>query len=360
MEFGVVSRITDGYFRYQAWPTVAKDEKGVIYVGSSSHRLGHVCPFGKNYLHISRDGGKTWEGPIIANDTCLDDRDGGVTAWGDGQLALTWFNPWKRLYNERMGKTPGLMTPLAKAVVDMWNEMPDEEYEDGSFIRFSEDGGKTWGKKVQVPVTAPHGPIRRRDGSLFYLGKEYLWRNEEECKGDHIYAYESRDGGQTWQQLCQVEFPEGLGPSNVHEPHAVELPDGTILGALRVGGPMLPQRNGVALTFSYDGGKTFTPPQIMDHSGTPPHLLLHSSGAVVLTYGRREAPCGERARISWDGGKTWGEELVISQEAPDWDLGYPSSVELEDGSILTVYYQKYPGDDYNSILYTKWELPKKI
>ena len=44
MEFGVVSRITEGYFKYQAWPTVAKDDKGVIYVGASSHRLGHVCP----------------------------------------------------------------------------------------------------------------------------------------------------------------------------------------------------------------------------------------------------------------------------------------------------------------------------
>ena len=63
MEFGVVSRITDGYFKYQAWPTVAKDEKGVIYVGTSGHRLEHVCPFGKNYLYISRDDGKTWEGP---------------------------------------------------------------------------------------------------------------------------------------------------------------------------------------------------------------------------------------------------------------------------------------------------------
>lgn len=359
MKFGVISRITEGFFKYQAWPTVAKDEKGVIYVGASSHRLGHVCPFGKDYLYISRDDGKTWDGPIVVNDTLLDDRDAGLCAWGDGQLALTWFNPWKRLYNERMGKTPGLMTPMAKAVVDMWNEMPDEEYEDGTFIRFSKDGGKTWGKKIQVPITSPHGPIRRKDGSLFYFGKEYLWRNEEECKGDNLYAYESRDGGETWVQLSHVPFPQGFGESDIHEPYAIELPDGTILGAERISSAKLPQRNGVATTFSYDGGLTWTDPQVLDLCGTPPHLLLHSSGAVVLTYGRRAAPFGERARISWDGGKTWGEEIVISEEAPDWDLGYPSSVELSDGSILTVYYQKYPGDEHNSILYTKWELPER-
>lgn len=359
MEFGVVSRITEGYFKYQAWPTVAKDDKGVIYVGASSHRLGHVCPFGKDYLYISRDEGKSWEGPIIANDTCLDDRDAGLCAWGDGQLALTWFNTWLRLYNERLEREPGLQSPMARGAVEMWNQMPEEEYHDGAFIRFSNDGGKTWGKRIKVPITSPHGPIRRKDGSFFYLGKELLWRHPEECAYDHVYAYESRDGGETWQQLSHVPFPEGFNEDEVHEPHAIELPDGTILGSLRISSAKLPHRQGVAITRSMDGGKTWTAPAVLDHSGTPPHLMLHSTGAVVLTYGRREKPFGERARLSWDGGLTWGEEIVISEEAPDWDLGYPSSVELNDGTVLTVYYQKYPGDKHNSILYTKWHLPER-
>jgi len=356
MEFGVVGRIKEGFFRYQAWPTVARDDNGVIYAVCSGHRLAHVCPFGKNYLYISRDDGKTWEGPTIVNDTYFDDRDGGLCAWGDGKLLLTWFNPWKKLYNEREARTPVLQTPMAKAVREAWNALPEAEYQPGTFIRLSEDGGKTWSDKIQVPVTAPHGPIRRRDGSLFYLGKEYLWPGNE-LEEDHIYAYESRDEGKTWQKLCHVEFPEGYGTADIHEPHAVELPDGTILGGLRGSGAKMPQRNGIFTTFSTDGGKSFTKPEMLDLCGTPPHFLLHSSGAVVLTYGRRVAPFGERARISYDGGKTWSKEIVISQEAPDWDLGYPSSVELSDGSILTVYYQKYLGDSYNSILYTKWQLP---
>jgi hypothetical protein len=49
----------------------------------------------------------------------------------------------------------------------------------------------------------------------------------------------------------------------------------------------------------------------------------------------------------------------LFDDAPDGDLGYPSSVELSDGSILTVYYQKQAGDKFCSILYTKWELPKE-
>ncbi len=64
---------------------------------------------------------------------------------------------------------------------------------------------------------------------------------------------------------------------------------------------------------------------------------------------------GEYAMISEDNGKTFGEEIRLC-EAFDKDLGYPSTVELSDGSLLTVYYQKMEGDAYCSILYTKWRL----
>lgn len=354
MEFGIVSRITQGVFRYQAWPTVAKDEKGVLYVGASSHRLGHVCPFGKNYLCKSYDDGKTWTAPMVINDTNLDDRDAGITAWGDGQLTLTWFNLYPKFYEQKFsyGSTDH---PLSLGMLEHWKTLPEAELLPGSYLRHSTDGGNTWSEASRAPVTSPHGPIRRKDGSLFYLGKEFF-SGDATLVPDEIYAFESRDNGKTWQKLCHVPLPEGFEANVIHEPHAVELPDGTILGGLRITSDAIPQRNGVFTTFSTDGGKTFSAPQLLDLCGTPPHFLLHSSGAVVLTYGCRKAPCGQRARISHDGGKTWSEERVISPTAPDWDTGYPSSVELSDGSILTVYYQKYEQDTYNSILYTKWSI----
>jgi hypothetical protein len=40
-------------------------------------------------------------------------------------------------------------------------------------------------------------------------------------------------------------------------------------------------------------------------------------------------------------------------------LGYPCSVELSDGSIMTVYYQKWPGEWRTSVLYSKWRLEEK-
>ena len=353
MKNGVVGRTTDGFFRYQGWPTVARDEKGVLYAVSSGHRVGHVCPFGKNFLYISRDDGESWLGPIIANDDYMDDRDAGLVVWGDGQLLLSWFAHPREFYKSREGRNASVTFPLSLAARQEWESLSDDDHAYGSYIKLSQDGGKTWGQRIRVPVTAPHGPIRRKDGSFFYLGRSFC-SNDPACPEGVICAVESRDGGNTWQMLGVVAEPVGIDYSKMHEPHAIELPDGTILGGIRVQG-----EDGITiyLTRSCDGGKTWEIPQPTGICGTPPHFLLHSSGAVVMVYGRRKAPCGQRAKVSYDGGKTWSEEITVGPESPDWDCGYPSSVELSDGSILTVYYQKYPGDTYNSILSTRWELP---
>ena len=50
---------------------------------------------------------------------------------------------------------------------------------------------------------------------------------------------------------------------------------------------------------------------------------------------------------SQDGGKTWGEEHILT-EAYCNDLGYPATVELPDGSLITVYYERYKDDLSNS------------
>ena len=67
-------------------------KNGVIYLACSGHRLGHICPFGKTVMYISKDNGKTWTPPIVINDTYLDDRDAGLTPFGESGLILTSFN----------------------------------------------------------------------------------------------------------------------------------------------------------------------------------------------------------------------------------------------------------------------------
>lgn len=358
MKHFIIGRAENGFYRYQGWPTVCIDEQGVLYTVCSGNRLGHLCVFGKNFLYKSSDGGKSWTPPMVINDTYLDDRDAGITYLGGGKMLLTYFcHPWQ-FYAERRGWVDGyadkVSHPMASGLLDGYANLPDELNKYGSFVRLSQDYGNTWDEAVKVPVTAPHGPIKLKNGKLFFLGKEFH-SGDETLEQGAIYAFESSDDGKTWQKLCGIDFPEGLGKANMHEPHAIELPDGTLLGAIRAQGEGVPHKFSIFTCTSTDGGKSFSHPECLGISGSPPHLMLHSSGALILTYGRREAPFGERIMISRDGGKTWGEEHILT-EAYCNDLGYPATVELEDGSLVTVYYERYKDDKFTSILGVKWRI----
>ena len=76
---------------------------------------------------------------------------------------------------------------------------------------------------------------------------------------------------------------------------------------------------------------------------------------VRIPFGYRSVPYGEHAIVSYDHGKTWSEPLVLC-EARDGDIGYPCTVEMDDGSLFTVYYQRYADDAKTSMLYTRWRL----
>ena len=91
--------------------------------------------------------------------------------------------------------------------------------------------------------------------------------------------------------------------------------------------------------------------------GYPPHLLELKNGWLVVVYGHRREPYGERACISRDEGETWDiENEIILAEAYNGDLGYPASIQLDDESILTVYYQQKNRDEPTSIFTTRWRL----
>ena len=362
MKHGIVNREQSSLFSYQGWPSVCVDKNGVLYAVSSGHRAGHVCPFGKNLLYVSRDGGETWSAPRIANDTPLDDRDAGITDLGNGKLLLSWFNLprsfyWNMEQHILEHQVPPALKDLAKGALDSWKNLPDEREKVGSFVRLSRDSGETWEEAVRVPVSTPHGPIVLKNGKLLYFGK-YLEDTEvEKAKaGKAIAAYESADDGKTWSLLGEVPLAHELSVAGFHEPHVAELPNGRLVGAIRVHGKTPDTGFSVSITTSDDGGKTWTVPEATGVIGSPPHLLLHSSGVLIMTYGYRRTPYGQRARISRDGGKTWESEIILNDQGISGDLGYPCTVEMPDGSLFTVYYQKLPGDSFCSVLYTKWTL----
>ena len=346
---GIVYKSVGQPFRYQGWPTVIRDEKGTLYAACSGYRSSHVCPMGKNLFFISNDGGDTWSCPMIINDTWFDDRDAGLTYVGGGRMLMTYFHNDMSLYTGEWRDTRILNNadPTARGAVEgilnSYSLLPKEEGKGASFIKISDNYGMNWSESKEIPINSPHGPILTPSGRLLYFGR---LRYGERWIG----LYESHDRGESWEYVSTVPHFEVGDEGRPFEPHMAELSDGTLLGAIRVEKPGVFT---IYLTRSTDGGKTWSVPTSTGIAGSPPHLLVLSDGRLLMSYGRREAPFGSRAVISEDGGYTFGEEYIIS-EGPNWDLGYPSTVELDDGTLVTVHYQMYGDDDKTSILYTKW------
>jgi sialidase-1 len=368
-EHGVVCRLPGEKLGYFGWPTVAKLDNGTLVVSSSGLRSGHVCPWGKTVLNFSTDEGRTWSPPRVINNSPLDDRDSGIVDLGGGHLLVSWFTA----DNRNNLKEEWLRKWLGNEEVNSWEDTLNAITDDiaskylGSWIMLSDDYGKTWGKPIRVPVSTPHGPIRLRNTDLLYLGKPFeTWKDMVNAA---ITATRSTDGGHTWQVLGQVPVYPGTDPTNYHEAHVVELASGRLLGIIRIEdaddkNKILPKLESVGIinfsmmqTESDDGGKTWATPRPLGYHGSPPHLLHHSSGVMVLTYGYRLAPFGQRASLSHDEGKTWESDWIIRDDGPDWDLGYPSTVELNDGSLFTVCYQKVSGNEKTSLLWSRWHLP---
>lgn len=38
-------------------------------------------------------------------------------------------------------------------------------------------------------------------------------------------------------------------------------------------------------------------------------------------------------------GVSWSEDLVLSEDGFSWDIGYPSTAQLNDGTLVTLWYQ---------------------
>jgi sialidase-1 len=79
-------------------------------------------------------------------------------------------------------------------------------------------------------------------------------------------------------------------------------------------------------------------------------------GRLLMSYGHRRKPLGNQARVSADSGHTWSEAMPISSDGVTGDLGYPSTVELDDGSLVTVWYEVRPGNSNAVLRQARWKI----
>ncbi|HSI10573.1 MAG TPA: sialidase family protein [Chthoniobacter sp.] len=340
---------------YHGWPTVARRRNGDLVLVVSGGREGHICPFGRVEMMVSHDQGATWSWPQTILDSPSDDRDAGILETAKGTLLATTFTS---LAYERMlldaEKKKGQPGAWPEEKLQRWQaaytrfSAEERKANLGEWMIRSTDGGVTWSARSPTIVNSPHGPIQLADGRLLYAGKQ-LWTPE-----NRIGVCESLDDGATWKWLAEIPARAGDAGAKYHELHAVEAGDGRLIVHIR-------NENKIGYgetlqTESTDSGKTWTEPHSIGVWGLPSFLNRLRDGRLLMTYGYRRAPFGNQARISSDAGRTWSEPLTIYGDGAGGDLGYPSTVEFEDGSLLTIWYEHMKDSPYAVLRQARWKI----
>lgn len=354
--------ITPAEEPYGGWPTVTRRANGELWAVWSGGREAHVCPMGQVRAMTSRDDGATWTYPRVLLDSPIDDRDAGAMVTAKGTLIVTTFT--SLAYEEHLNKSITMaeqtskgwaMKPMPADRMARWKSARDRlteaerKAELGCWVLRSTDGGLNFSPRINSIVNSPHGPTQLKDGRLLYVGKE-LWTQER-----RIGAAESTDDGLTWRWLSEIPARPGDDAKvGYHELHAVETDDGRIIAQIRNHNKA--DANETLQSESTDGGRTWSLPRAIGVWGLPSHLLKLRDGRLLMTYGHRRAPLGNQVRISADQGRTWSAPAVVSGDGASPDLGYPSTVECADGTLLTVWYEKMAGIDKAVLRQARWRL----
>ena len=333
---------SDSKHNYFAWPSAAELQDGRIAVTCSGFRLEHICPFGKACISYSDDNGETYTPPTPVIDTPLDDRDTGITSFGENGLIITSFN---NTVEFQRGCNPE--NRYITSYIDTVSEEEQKQYL-GSEFRISLDGGKTLGDIFKSPITSPHGPIQLQDGTILWVGRIFNEQDSFTVGKQGVQCYKVNIDG-TMDFVGEIPDIDGLHSC---EPYAFECADETLICHIRIEPTFTTYQSE-----SRDGGKTWTVPHrlLPDHGGAPAHIIEHSSGTLISVYGYREYPYGIRVMFSTDNGKTWDTDHILYENTVSSDLGYPATVELDDGSLLTVFYAHPEENTPAVIMQQKWK-----
>ena len=320
-------------------------------VGFSPTSNGRVCTI------RSPDNGRTWgQFRVVAEEHHEDHRDPSLIQLRDGMLLMNY------VHSDRYDETG---TPLPEF---------DSNYH--SQVLRSYDGGHTWEKE---PVYVDHSPFATSIAECKCLelpnGRILMPMDNVAPKGEAKAAavLKSDDRGESWQYLSTIcaADPHTGAPAWPCEPSLARTGSGRIVAIMRT----QPPRGGkLWQSFSEDEGVTWSEPwETPLYDFARGELLLLGDGRLVCSIGYRGdfhgigyysgstgiasftggygigtkpgqprsamlESNGIRAAISNDEGASWGPVRILRDDFPNSDIGYPASVELDDGRIFTVYW----------------------
>jgi len=296
---------------------------------------------GDLYLIRSRDDGASWDADALTHVHRLDVTAEEILAQGPRSYApegpLELESPDTLIMT---GAVPAFLKPDSQA-----------------WLRASTDGGRSWRRHILLPMgglpaLSGNGSAVVRSDGMSLIG---LAMTTEDGWVNRPLVYASSDGID-WRFLSFIT-PQGGAGSAVSDragpfifgairqfyPRLIELRDGSILASVR----FQREARDVIWTDVYrsrDGGLTWAFLSRVTDWGAPGDLVQMQDGRVVCVYGYRVRPWGIRARVSEDGGESWGGELILRDDGGSWDLGYPRVIEVTPGRLLSLYYMNTADD----------------
>ena len=326
--------------KYAAFPSLARNEETLYLafrVAPNVKPLSHLDTRSYALILQSADEGRTWQNHSEVTgrmgegiqDPSLSVLKGCLPDYTT-RLFLSYF-VWR--------SKSGVNTRKAKkALVD------------GIYIRTTPVGETEWSEPVKVPG----------DSAL-------RWATSEPFGGDasgyvYLAGYGNVGGGgdccivftsywpRSWT-ATRIAF-DPTGTIDYQEPAILDCGDQHLLCVVR--GP----NHTLYQVHNWERGEPWEPTRKMPFGGTSPSLCRLADGRVLCTYGYRKPPYGIRACLSWNEGVSWEYEdiFVLRTDGGGWDLGYPSTVQMADGSLLTAYYFHTKQDRLRRIELTRWTI----
>lgn len=306
-----------GYF-----PVLLRLKTGRLLVVFRSN-ASHISVKGELSVSWSDNDGKAWSSALVVASGKDDHRNPAMVELPNGDVLLAYciMDGYDATGRKFMPTVKGIDPRSAKP---LWTMR-------------SHDHGATWSAPQEIDGTRPladQGELLNDFGKMAVASDSSVLLSVYTTPRDHHTSFErilrSNDSGHTWSLLSTLAH-------DVNETAILALPGNRVLAAMRTN-----KEQQLLMTHSLDAGKTWdTPVAVTGPNEHPGDLIRLRNRDLLLTFGERNAPRGAVAMLSHDEGKTWDPttRMVLADDAPLFDCGYPSSVQLPDGGIVTVYYR---------------------
>ena len=213
----------------------------------------------------------------------------------------------------------GPMIPPPVAAGDTYNVFgqPTPAYNRGAMVE-DKNGKIYWAVAVSRPGNTDPATTRLK----LHTASGTVPRKTE----THLLI--SSDRGNTWEYSCPIAQDDQV---TFNETSLYLTPKGNLVAFMRTAN----FNDHTTVARSTDGGKSFQPWQDAGFKGHPHHALRLPDNRVLLTYGYRHAPLGIRARVlDPECTQLDSEEIILREDGGSTDLGYPWATMISNNRIL--------------------------